>query len=134
MPDVTLYIVLLVICLAFSAFFSGAETAFISVQHFRLEHLVSTGAKGAKGVHGLIARPERFLSVVLLGNTLVNSAATALATSMAVYWWGEEGIIIAPVARTAVLLVFCDASPKTIAAGHAEGLSLLLYRPLKLIS
>jgi len=134
MPDVTLYIVLLVVCLTFSAFFSGSETAFISLQHFRVEHLVSNGVKGAKGVHGLIERPERFLSVVLLGNTLVNSAAAALATSLAVYWWGERGIIISTLALTAVLLVFCDASPKTIAASHSERLSLLLYRPLQFIS
>jgi CBS domain containing-hemolysin-like protein len=134
MPDVTLYIILLVVCLVFSAFFSGSETAFISLQRFRLEHLVSNGVKGASGVHGLIERPERFLSVVLLGNTLANAAAAALATSLAVYWWGEQGIIIATLALTAVLLVFCDASPKTIAARHSEKLSLLLYRPLELIS
>jgi putative hemolysin len=134
MPDVELYIVLLVVCLLFSAFFSGAETAFISLQHFRLEHLVSTNVKGAGGVAELIERPERFLSVVLLGNTLVNAAAAALATSLAVYWWGERGIIIATVALTVVLLIFCETSPKTIAARHAERLSLLLYRPLQVIS
>ncbi len=134
MPDVELYIVLLVVCLAFSAFFSGSETAFISLQHFRLEYLVSTNVKGAKGVAGLIERPERFLSVVLLGNTLVNAAAAALATSLAVFWWGERGIIIATLALTVILLIFCEASPKTIAARHAERLSLLLYRPLKLVS
>jgi len=134
MPDVTLYIVLLVVCLTFSAFFSGSETAFISLQHFRVEHLVSNGVKGAKGVHGLIERPERFLSVVLLGNTLVNPAAAAVVKSLEVYWWGERGIIISTLALTAVLLVFCDASPKTIAASHSERLSLLLYRPLQFIS
>jgi putative hemolysin len=134
MPDVTLYIALLVVCLVFSAFFSGSETAFISLQHFRLEHLVNTNVRGAKGVHSLIERPERFLSVVLLGNTFANAAAAALATSLAVYWWGERGIVIATVALTVVLLVFCETSPKTIAAGHAERLSLALYRPLNFIS
>jgi putative hemolysin len=134
MPDVELYIVLLVVCLAFSAFFSGSETAFISLQRFRLEYLVSNDVKGAKGAAGLIERPERFLSAVLLGNTLVNAAAAALATSLAVYWWGERGIIIATAALTVVLLIFCEASPKTIAAGHAERLSLALQRPLRLIS
>jgi putative hemolysin len=134
MPDVTLYIVLLAACLVFSAFFSGSETAFISLQRFRLEFLVSTNVKGARGVARLVERPERFLSVVLLGNTLVNAAAAALATSLAVYWWGERGIIITTAALTVVLLIFCEASPKTIAAGHAEKLSFALYRPLRFIS
>jgi putative hemolysin len=134
MPDVELYIILLIVCLAFSAFFSGSETAFISLQRFRLEFLVSTEVKGAKGVATLVQRPERFLSVVLLGNTLVNAAAAALATSLAVYWWGERGIIIATLALTVLLLIFCEASPKTVAAQHAEGLSLTLYRPLMVVS
>ena len=134
MPNLELYIILLVVCLVFSAFFSGSETAFISLQRFRLEYLVNTNIKGARNVAGLIERPERFLSEVLLGNTLVNAAATALATSLAVYWWGERGIIIATIALTIVLLIFCEASPKLIAAQHAERLSLLLYRPLQVIS
>ncbi len=134
MPNLELYIIVLLVCLAFSAFFSGSETAFISLQRFRLEYLISTDIKGARNVARLIERPERFLSVVLLGNTLVNAAATALATSLAVYWWGERGIIIATVALTVLLLIFCEASPKLIAAQHAERLSLLVYRPLQLIS
>jgi putative hemolysin len=134
MPNIELYIFLLVICLVFSAFFSGSETAFISLQRFHLEYLVSTNVKGAKNVARLIERPERFLSVVLFGNTLVNAAATALATSMAVYWWGERGIIIATVVLTVVLLIFCEVTPKTIAAQYSEKLSLLLHRPLLFIS
>jgi putative hemolysin len=134
MPNLELYIILLAVCLAFSAFFASSETAFISLQRFRLEYLVNTNVKGARNVAGLIERPERFLSEVLLGNTLVNAGATALATSLAVYWWGEQGIIIATIALTIILLVFCDVSPKLIAAQHAERLSLLLYRPLQFIS
>jgi CBS domain containing-hemolysin-like protein len=134
MPNIELYIALLVVCLVFSAFFSGSETAFISLQRFRLEYLVSTEVKGAKKVARMIERPERFLSVVLFGNTLVNAAAAALATTMAVYWWGDGGIIIATIALTVVLLILCEVTPKTIAAQHAERLSLLLYHPLKLIS
>jgi CBS domain containing-hemolysin-like protein len=134
MPNIELYIFLLVVCLLFSAFFSGSETAFISLQRFHLEYLISTNVKGAKNVARLIERPERFLSVVLFGNTLVNAAATALATSLAVYWWGERGIIIATVVLTVVLLIFCEVTPKTIAAQYSEKLSLLLHRPLRFIS
>ncbi len=134
MPNIELYIVLLVVCLVFSAFFSGSETAFISLQRFRLEYLVSTKVKNARNVSIMIERPERFLSTVLFGNTLVNAAAAALATSLAVYWWGNSGIIIATIALTVVLLIFCEVSPKTVAARHSEKLSLLLYRPLQFIS
>jgi putative hemolysin len=135
MPNIDLYVFLLVVCLLFSAFFSGSETAYISLQRFHLEYLISTNVKGAKKVAKLIERPERFLSVVLFGNTLVNAAATALATAMAVYWWGKDwGIIIATVVLTVVLLIFCEVTPKTIAAQYSERLSLLLHRPLQFIS
>ena len=87
MANIELYIAFLVICLVLSAFFSGSETAFISLQRFRVEHLVSTQVKGARLVARMIERPERFLSVVLFGNTLVNAAAAALATAIAVFFW-----------------------------------------------
>jgi putative hemolysin len=135
MPNIELYIVLLVVCLILSAFFSGSETAFISLQRFRLEYLISTGAKGAQKVFKLIERPEKFLSVVLFGNTLVNAAAAALATTLAVFFWGEKGgIIIATIGLTVILLIFCEATPKTVAAQNSERLSLLLHRPVQLVS
>jgi len=134
MPNIELYIVLLVVCLVFSAFFSGSETAFISLQRFRLEYLVTTKVKGAGRVAKMIDRPERFLSIVLFGNTLVNAAAAALATALAVHWWGDRGIIFATIALTVILLIFCEVTPKTVAARHAERLSLFLYRPLQVIS
>ncbi|HJX13069.1 MAG TPA: hemolysin family protein [Dehalococcoidales bacterium] len=134
MPNIELYIFLLLVCLAASAFFSGSETAFISLQRFRLEYLVNTRVRGARLVSQLLEKPERFLSVVLLGNTLVNAAAAALATTMAVYFWGERGIIYATIGLTVILLIFCEVTPKTVGARHSEGLSLLLSRPIQLIS
>jgi putative hemolysin len=91
MPNIELYIILLIVCLVFSAFFSGSETAYISLQRFRLEYLVSTKVKGARNVSRMIEKPERFLSTVLFGNTLVNAAAAALATSL----WRSTGGAIA---------------------------------------
>jgi CBS domain containing-hemolysin-like protein len=134
MPNIELYITLLVICLVLSAFFSGSETAFISIQRFRLEHLLSTDVKGARLVARLIERPERFLSVVLLGNTLVNAGAAAIATAMAVFFWGEQGIIVATIALTVILLIFCETTPKTVAAQHSEKLALALARPVQIVS
>jgi len=131
----TLYLVLFFICLLLSAFFSGSETAFISLQRFRVEHLVETKVKRAKRVARMIERPEKFLSVVLLGNTFVNTAAAALATILAVSVWGQEwGALVATIGVTIILLIFCETTPKTMATRYSEKLSLLLVRPLEVIA
>ncbi len=131
----TLYVVLLVICLFLSAFFSSAETAFISLQRFRLEHLVATKVRGARRVAGMVERPERLLSTILLGNNFVNVAAVALGTILAVTVWGQEsGVLIATIGMTIILLIFAETTPKTIAAHHPEKLSLIYARPIQAIS
>jgi len=83
----------------------------------------------------MIERPEKLLSIVLLGNTFVNTAAAALATAVAIFLWGEQqGILIATIGITIILLIFCETIPKTIAAHHAERLSLTFARPLEALS
>ncbi len=129
-----LYLVLLFVCLLLSAFFSGSETAFISLQRFRLEHMVNTEVAGAKRVARMIKHPEKLLSTILLGNNFVNTAAAALGTAVAVKLWDEQGIIIATVVVTVLLLVFSETTPKTIATRHAERLSLLSSRPIQAMS
>jgi putative hemolysin len=131
----TLYLVLLIVCLFLSAFFSSSETAFISLQRIRVQHLVDTKVRGAKRVAKMMEHPERFLSTVLLGNNLVNTAAAALATILAIRLWGEEwGVLIATIIVTIVLLIFCETTPKTIATRHAERLSLTFIGPIEAIS
>ncbi|MFC1955123.1 HlyC/CorC family transporter [Chloroflexota bacterium] len=128
------YIVLFIICLLLSAFFSSAETAFSALQRVKLEHLVSTKVKGAARIARMIEQPEKLLSTILLGNNFVNTAAAALGTVMAVSIWKEHGVIIATIGVTIILLIFAETTPKTIAARHAEKLSLLYVRPLAMIS
>jgi putative hemolysin len=131
----TLLLVLLFVCLLLSAFFSSSETAFISLQRIRLEHMVESKVKGAGRIAKLIQRPEKLLSTILLGNNLVNTAAAALGTALAISLWGEEnGILIATIGVTILLLIFSETTPKTIATHHTERLSLLLARPIELIS
>ena len=131
----TLYIVLLIICLLLSAFFSSSETAFISLQKVRIQQLINNKVRGAKQVARVLERPENLLSTVLLGNTLVNAGAAALATALAVSYWGEgQGILIATVGTTVILLIFCETTPKTIATQHAERLALLYSQPIQAIS
>jgi putative hemolysin len=130
----TLYLVLLILCLLLSAFFSSSETAFISLQRIRLEHLLETKVRGAKQVATMVERPEKLLSTILLGNNFVNTAAAALATFIAVSFWGAEGILIATIIVTIILLIFCETTPKTIATRHAEKLSLAFVRPIEALS
>ncbi len=129
-----LYILLFIICILLSAFFSSSETAFISLQRIRLEHLLSTKVAGASRVAKMLEKPEKLLSTILLGTNLVNTAAAAIATALAVSIWGTEGILYATIAVTIIPLVFAETTPKTVATRHAEKMSLLLARPLQLIS
>jgi len=129
-----LYLVLLFVCFILSAFFSSSETAFVALERFRLQYLIETEVKGAKRVAKLIEQPGRLLSTILLGNNFVNTAAAALATTLALSLWGEHGLIIATAGVTIFLLIFCETTPKTIAAHHAESLSLTLARPIEIIS
>ena len=131
--EIIVYLVLLVLCLLLSAFFSSSETAFISQQRIRLEHLLNNKVKGADRVARIIRRPEKLLSTVLLGNTFVNAAAAALATALAMDQWPNHGVLIATIGLTIILLIFCETNPKTIAAQHGERLSLAFARPLEVI-
>ena len=131
----TLYLVFLFICLLLSAFFSSSETAFVSLERFRVQHLVETKVKRAKRVAKMIERPERFLSTVLLGNNLVNTAAAALGTVLAVSIWGQKtGMLVATIGVTIILLIFAETMPKTLATRHAEKLTLMFVRPVEMIS
>ena len=130
-----LYLVILFICLILSAFFSSSETAFISLERFRVRHMVETKVKGAERVSKMLERPDRFLSTILLGNNLVNTAAVALATILAVSTWGQEvGVIIATFGMAIILLIFAETMPKTFANRHAERVSLLFVRPIEVLA
>ena len=122
------------VCLALSAFFSSAESAFISLPKLRIRYLVESKVKGAEKLAKIAEKPERVLATVLLGNNLVNIAAATLGTIMAVAVFGLPwGPIIATVGVTALILVFGDVIPKTFGMHHAQRLSLMYANPLKII-
>lgn len=130
-----LYLVLLFLCLVASAFFSSAETAFVSLPKTRVKHMVSTGVTGAERVARMTDRPERLLATVLLCNNFVNVAAAALGTAVAVsIWEGNVGILIATIGVTILLLIFAEVTPKTFAIRHPERLALLYVYPLEAIT
>ncbi len=134
MSTIELYLVLFTLCLLLSAFFSSAETAFISLQRIRMRHLVENNVRGAKRVARMIEQPEKLLSTILLGNNFVNVAAAALGTAVAIELWGDRGVIFAAIGVTVILLVFAETTPKTLATRHAERLSLIFARPVELIA
>ncbi|MBI2853263.1 MAG: HlyC/CorC family transporter [Chloroflexi bacterium] len=128
------YLVLMFFCVLFSAFFSSSESAMISLQKIRLEHMLSTGVKGATLLARLTEQPQRLISVILIGNNLVNTALAALATALALKYWPEQGVLIATVAVTVTLIIFGEAAPKTAGIQHAERLALAYARPIQLLS
>jgi len=130
-----LYLVLLFLCICLSAFFSSAETAFISLPKTRIKYLVESGVHGAVHIQKIMKHPERLLATVLLGNNLVNVAAASLGTAIAVeIWHGDLGILISTILITIVLLVFAEVTPKTVALRHAERLALIYVYPMQFIS
>jgi len=129
------YLALFIICLSLSAFFTSSETAFVSLQRIRLEHLVKSNVKGARRVARMIERPEKLLSTILLSNNIVQNAAVALGTVVAVSLVGERaGIIVATIIVSASIVIFSETAPKTLAIQHAEKLAFRNARTIEIIS
>ena len=126
---------LLILCLALSGFFSASETAFIALPRARLLHLINAGRPGAGRVEQLLQHPEKFLATVLLSNNLVNTAAAALATALAIKFIddGSLALVLATFSVTLILLVFGETMPKNIAWNRSETVAFALSRPLMLV-
>lgn len=117
------YLAVLAVCTAASGFFSGSETAFIGVSRERV-HRMGNGKRGVR-VQQLVSNPDRLLSTLLVANNLVNILAAAVATTMFISLVGEDlGPWVATAVVTAVILVFGEITPKTIAARHPERFAL----------
>lgn len=126
---------LLILCLILSAFFSSSETAFIAFPRSRLLHLVRIGHHRADLVSRLVQRPERLLATVLLGNNLVNTAAAALGTALAINFIQNStiAVVVSIFGVTSLLLVFSETLPKTVAWSRPEGVAFAFSRPLVLV-
>ncbi len=126
---------LLILCLGLSGFFSASETAFIALPRARLMHLVRSGRPGADRVSHIIQRPERFLATVLLGNNLVNTAAAALATVLALNLITNKSlsVLAATAGVTIFLLLFGETLPKNVAWRRSERVAFAVSRPVRLV-
>lgn len=119
----TLFLILVILILI-SGYFSGTETGMVSVNRYKLRHLAQSGDRGAKRVSKLLERPDRLIGLILIGNNLVNIAASAIATILGMRLYGDYGIAIATVVLTLVILIFAEVTPKTIAALHPERVAM----------
>jgi len=118
----SLFIALFILILL-SGFFSGSETALMTLNRYRLKSLADKGHKGAKLAINLLKRPDRLLGLILLGNNIVNIFAATIATIVALRLYGEVGLIVAPVALAFIILIFAEVTPKTLAALKPEKLA-----------
>ena len=114
-------IIVLVIC---SAFFSATETAFTSANRIRLKNMANDGNRRAETALALIERYDELLSTILVGNNIANTANTAVATGVFVALYGHYGTVLSTVVMTLVVLVFGEVTPKTLAKEYPESVAM----------
>ena len=114
----------IIFLLFLSAFFSGVETAMMSLNRYRLKHLVKENNKGAIRADKLLKRPDRLLGVILIGNNFVNILAASLTTVLCLNLFGDSGVVIGSIALTLIILIFAEITPKTFAALNSEKVAL----------
>lgn len=123
-------IIILIILLFLSAFFSASEVALISLTRLRVRRMVEKKSLGASFVKKMKDDPHRMLSTILIGNNLVNVAASAIATSLMIELFQNYAIGIATGVMTFLILVFGELTPKSIASQISETVSQLVAAPL----
>ncbi|MBM3117719.1 HlyC/CorC family transporter [Jeongeupia naejangsanensis] len=133
-PISALFIALLA-CLASSAFFSAAETAMMAINRYRLAGKVRQGHRAAVRTQKLLNETEKLLGVILLGNTVINTVSATLAALITarLFSGNEFALGTATLLVAFAILVFSEATPKVIAATHAEAVAYLASGPLVIL-
>jgi len=127
-------ILLFFLFLLLSAFFSSSETAFVAANPYRIDYLEKKGSKSAKLVRKMLRRVDDLLATILIGNTLVNTAAASIATFIFVSFIPSnknQAVVLATVLTTFLILVFSEITPKTYAAYNPVKLSFLFVQPVR---
>ncbi len=128
----TLFLILLFLILI-SGFFSASEIGMMSINRYRLRHLVKKQHKQAIRVNHLLTHPDRLLSVVLIGNTLANIVASTVATLIGQRLHGDLGVAIATTILTLIVLIFAEMAPKTLAAIYPQQVAFATVLPLMIL-
>ncbi|MDF1760881.1 MAG: HlyC/CorC family transporter [Coxiellaceae bacterium] len=131
--DSSVLVTILIVLIFVSAFFSGSETGIVSLNRYRLRHLAKKKHPAAKRVEKMLSRPDRVLGMILIGNTFANVFGAAIATVLAVRWFGAYGAVIASFGLTVVLLIFSETAPKTLAVMYPERVAFPASWTLKLL-
>jgi Mg2+/Co2+ transporter CorB len=129
---------LVILLLAISAFFSITETSMMAANRHRIRHLANRGHRGAKNTLDLLGKTEELLSVILIGNNVVNTVVPVLLTAIAIHAFGNNGSVLSiSTGITAVLIIiFCEITPKVIGATYPEKISIVtswIIKPLIVI-
>ena len=120
----------LIILLVLSGLFSGSETALVSLSMAKVKALKADGVKGMNSVEKLKANANRMLITVLLGNNLVNIAASVMMAGWTEATFGSSSLAIVTAVMTILVLIFGEIFPKTFAQQHAEILATFIARPI----
>lgn len=132
-----IYLILFVVCVLASAFFSSSETAFISLQKIRVKHMENRGGEKGSRIARLMEKPEKFITTVLLGNNFVNTAAAALGTAVVLSFLEDHpdlAVLLSTIIVTSILLVMGEVVPKILASQHSERVARSFVTPVSLLS
>ena len=124
MPDVLIFLFNIFLLILLSGFFSSSETALTAVSEARIHELALQGNKKAITIERILAKKEKMISTILIGNNLVNIVASVYATSFAIIYFGEFDLIFVTILLTIVLVIFAEVIPKTYAFSHADQVAL----------
>ncbi|WP_311516318.1 hemolysin family protein [uncultured Anaerococcus sp.] len=124
-------LVLIVVGILFSAFFSSSETALTSINTFKIRQMEKNGVKNSNILKKLVDNITKVLTTILIGNNIVNIVTTTIATLFFTDVFGAKGAVISPIVLTIVVLIFGEVTPKNIAASNSEGLALRVAKPIR---
>ncbi len=134
MFELLLGVLLILVCISCEGFFSGTETAMVSVDRARIRALAEQGSKSAALVEAILQTPEKFFSTTLLGTNIAVVLSNAIATLLIIEYLGEQYQYITILIMTPLILIFGEIVPKTVYRYHAEQITTHLIYPLKAIS
>ena len=132
LPPVSILVIIAAL-LILSACFSATEIAMFSFRKTKLALLVKQQNATAILIQKILSEPDKLLGTILIGNNIVNTSASVLATALALYFFGEKGIFIAMVGMTLILIQFSEVMPKVLASQYWERFSFALARPIRVL-
>lgn len=124
-------LILIILGVMFSAFFSSSETALTSINTFKIRQMEKNGVKNSHILKKLVDNITKVLTTILIGNNIVNIVTTTIATIFFTDVFGSKGAVISPIILTIVVLIFGEVTPKNIAASNPERLSLKVAKPIR---